>query len=169
MWYLALIKNLHKLEMPIPLLKWIHSWIIKMDVGAPQGSVLAATLFRLHVHFLSSYFLGLAVHIFADDLAIVIPGSREKRFSLNVKEIQEKPKIVMKQLEKFSNDLILPVNVNKTKTLPVHNAVSSTYPVVSYKNLTIEYVKIFKYLGVYISAKLGWGQFISERLTGIRK
>ena len=27
MWYPALIKNLHKLEMPIPLLKWIHSWL----------------------------------------------------------------------------------------------------------------------------------------------
>ena len=78
-----------------------------MDVGAPQGSVLAATLFRLHVHFLPSYFLDLAVHMFADDLAIVIPGSLEKRFSLNVKEIQEKAKMVMRQLEKFSNGLSL--------------------------------------------------------------
>ena len=97
-----------------------------MDVGAPQGSVLAATHFRLHVHFLPSYFLDLAVHMFADDLAIVIPGSLEKRFSLNVKEIQEKAKMVMRQLEKFSNDLMLPVNVNKTKTLLVHNVVSPT-------------------------------------------
>lgn len=184
MWYPALIRNLYSLEMPLPLLKWIHTWlqnrylyisfgdansrIIKMDVGAPQGSVLAATLFRLHVHFLPSYFFDLAVHMFADDLAIVIPGSLENKFSLNISEIQERAKIVMKQLEKFSNELILPVNVNKTKALLVHNVVSPPHPTIVYGDQMIEYVKIFRYLGVYISTKLGWGQFISERLKKIR-
>jgi hypothetical protein len=185
MWYPALIKNLQDLGMPLPLLKWLHSWlqnrylyisfgeansrIIKMNIGAPQGSVLAATLFRLHVHFLPSFFHDLAVHMFADDLAIIIPGSLEKRLSHNIEEIQKRAKVVMEQLEKYSNDLLLPVNVSKTKALLVHSAVSPSYPIIQYKNQNIEYVKSFKYLGVYISTKLGWGFFINERIRKIRK
>lgn len=185
MWFPALIANLSDLDMPLPLLKWVHSWLqnrsfvisfgdaisrnVKMNVGAPQGSVLAATLFRLHVHFLPSYFFGLAVHMFADDLAIVLVGSLEKRFSMNIVELENRAKDVMQQLEKFSNNSLLPVNVNKTKALLVHSVVSPSFPKIYYKNQNVEYVNSFKYLGVYISTKLGWGTFISERLRKIRK
>jgi hypothetical protein len=184
MWHPALIKNLNDLGMPLPLLKWIHSWlqnrylyisfgeansrIIKMDIGAPQGSVLAATVFRLHVHFLPFFFLDLTVHMFADDLAIVISGSLEKRFSHNIEEIQNRAKIVMEQLEKFSNDLLLSVNVTKTKAILVHSVVSPPYPTIQYRNQDIEFVKSFKYLGVHISTNLGWAVLINERIRKIR-
>ncbi len=100
MWFSALIKNLNDLGIPLPLLKWTHWWLQnrslhisygeensrhkKMSVGAPHGSVLAATLFRLHVHFLPSFFLDIAVHMFADDLALVLVESLEKHFSKNL-------------------------------------------------------------------------------------
>ncbi len=127
-----------------------------MSIGAPQRSVLAATLFRLHVQFLPSSVFDLVVHMFVDDLAIVISGSLEKRFTQNIEEIQERAKSLMKQLEKFSNNLLLPVNVNKTKALLAHNVVSPPYPMVEYKNQNIEFVKSSKYLGVYVSTKLRW-------------
>ena len=41
----------------------------RVFVGAPQGSVLATLLFRLHIHFLVSYFPQITRHLFADDLA----------------------------------------------------------------------------------------------------
>jgi hypothetical protein len=185
MWYPELIKNLNDLGMPLPLLKWVHFWlqnrymyisfgeansrIFKMNLGAPQGSVLAATLLRLHIHFLPSYLIDCTFHLFADDLAIVISGSLEKRFSLNINEIQEKANEVMNKLEKFSSDLLLPVNVAKTKAMLVHSVVSPTYPKIQCMNQNIEYVKTFKYLGAYISMKLGWGIFINERIRKIRK
>ena len=185
MWYPALIKNLHELNMPLPLLKWIHYWLrdrflyisfgeansrtIQMHVGAPQGSVLAATLFKLHVHFLPSFFMDLTLHLFADDLAIVITGSLEKRFSHNIEDLERRARWAMKQLERYSKNLILPVNVNKTKALLVHSVVSPTYPVIKFQNKNIEYVKSFKYLGDNISTKIGWGFFISERIRKIRK
>ena len=113
MWYPALISNLKALGLPIPLLKWIYNWLqkrtfsiyfgeaysrtIPMYVGAPQGSVLAATLFRLHVHFLPSFFFSLASHMFADDLAIQISGDLEKRFSLNVIELEVRAKLVLER------------------------------------------------------------------------
>ncbi|CAF1999823.1 unnamed protein product [Rotaria magnacalcarata] len=180
MWYPALIKNLHDLDMPLALLKWIHSWLqnrylyisygeansrtIKMNVDAPQGSVLAATLFKLHIHFLPSFLAGFNTHLFTDDLAIVIPGSLEKRFSLNIDEIEESAKVVMKKLEKFAHDTLLAINVNKTKALLVHSVVSPRYPTIKYNSQSVEYVKTFKYLGVYFSTKLDWGLFINERI-----
>ena len=154
------------------MIRWIQAWlqnrffyisyrdgnsrIIKMDVDAHQGSVLTATLFRLHVHFLSSFFLNLAVHMFADNLGIVLlVGSLEKRFSQNIIELEERAKLEMKQLKKFSDDFILPVNVSKTKALLVHSVVSPPIPDLNYKGQKLNYVKSFKYLGIYISTKLG--------------
>ena len=75
----------------------------------------------------------------------------------------------MKQLEKFSDDFILPVNVSKTKVLLVHSVVSPPIPNLNYKGQKLNYVKSFKYLGIYISTKLGWGTHIHKRLRTIRK
>ncbi|CAF4237223.1 unnamed protein product, partial [Rotaria magnacalcarata] len=120
MWHPALIKNLYDMDMPLPLLKWVHTWLqnrqlfisygdansrnIKMEVGAPQGSVLAATLFRIYVHLLPKLLSRFNTHMFADDLAITITGSLEKRFSHNIKDIEQQADFAMKQLEKFSED-----------------------------------------------------------------
>ena len=173
MWHPAVMKTLSELGMPLALLKWIHSWLrnrffyisygeetsrtIKMEVGAPQGSVLAATLFRLHVHFLPAVFANLAVHMFADDLAIVFAGSLEKKFSANITDIERQTDAAMKQLEKYANDILLPVNTNKTKALLVHSVVAPPLPKIQYKGQTIEHMLSFKYLGVTITTKLGWG------------
>lgn len=184
MWHPALMKTLSDLGMPISLLKWTHTWlqnrffylsygeelsrVIKMNVGAPQGSVLAATLFRLHVHFLPAIFMNLTIHMFADDLAIVIAGSLEKRFSFNIIDLERTAKLAMKQLEAYANKMLLPVNISKTKALLVHSVVAPQLPRVKYKNQTIEHVQSFKYLGVTISTKLGWGNYVSERLRKVR-
>ena len=187
MWYPVLTKNVNDLGMPLSMIRWIHAWlqnrsfyisygdessrIIKVDVGAPQGSVLAATLFRLHVHFLPSCSFNLAVHMFSDNLAIVLVRSLEKRFSRNIIELEERAKLTMKQLEKFSDDFILPVNISKTKAIVVHSVVSSPIQNVNYKEQKLDYVKSFKYLGIYISTKLGWGTYvyIHKKLRIIRK
>ena len=185
MWHPALFSTLHKLDFPLPLLRWIHLWLqgrtmsvhvgnavsrqINISVGAPQGSVLAATLFRLHVHFIPSYFFNLTCHLFADDLAIVITGALERRFSENIPLLEKQADIAMRALEKYAYDYILPVNVTKTKALLVHDVVAPPYPRVKYKGTDIEFVKRFKYLGVEITTKLGWGVYILNRLKKIRK
>ncbi|CAF4604610.1 unnamed protein product [Rotaria socialis] len=185
MWHPALLKTLLKLEFPPPLLRWIFSWlngrtmsihvgnavsrVIKLFVGTPQGSVLAATLFRLHVHFLPSYFMNLVCHLFADDLAIIISGALENTFSKNITELERQAEIAMRILAKYADDNLLPVNINKTKALLVHDVVAPPYPKIKYKELPIEFVKRFKYLGVDITTKLGWGIYIVKRLQIIRK
>jgi hypothetical protein len=185
MWHPALISTLLKLDFPLPLLHWILLWLrgrtmsihvgeavsrpINIFVGTPQGSVLAATLFRLHVHFLPAIFMNLTCHLFADDLAIVISGALENKFSMNIVELERQAEMAMKVLEKYANDNLLPVNTNKTKALLVHDVVAPLYPKVKYKGMEIEFVKRFKYLGVDITTKLGWGIYIQSRLKKIRK
>lgn len=185
LWYPALISNLKNLGMPLPLIKWIYNWLqgrtisihfgdaqsrcFPMLVGAPQGSVLAATLFRLHVHLLPSYFFSLSSHMFADDLAIHISGDLDKRFGLNIEELEKRAKFALEQLGKFADNNILPVNIDKTKALLVHSVVAPLRPKIEYRGKEIELVKNFKYLGVTISTKLGWGLFINDRIRKIRK
>jgi len=184
MWYPSLISSLIKLEMPLSYIKWIAEWLnnrslsihdgntfsrnIKMEVGAPQGSILAATLFRLHIHFLPSIFCQVTSHLFADDLAILMAGSLEKKFSLNIIDLEERANKTMKMLEKYADDNLLPVNVQKTKFLLVHNVISPSLPKIKYKNKKVEYVNTFKYLGVTITTKLGWGKYIDDKLKKIR-
>ena len=184
MWYPALISSLTKLDMPLAMTKWISLWLknrtfaihqgdarsrmIQMKVGAPQGSVLAATLFRLHIHTLPLLFPQISTHLFADDLAIVLVGSIEKKFSVNIRDIEVKAKQAMQCLEKFALDNILPVNVSKTKALLIHSVVSPPTPKIEYQGQRIEIVQEFKYLGVRIATKLGWGKYINARMKKIR-
>ena len=183
-WIPALIRNLYVMEMPLPLLKWISNWLkdrsfsihfgseklrtIPMKRGVPQGSVLAATLIRLYIHFLPDQLSGCITHLFADDMVMVLNGSLEKKFSTNILEVEAKADIFLNKLEKFSDDMILPVNVSKTKAMLIHNIVAPPYPQIRFKNIPIEFVKCYKYLGVNISVKLGWEKYVNERLKTIR-
>ncbi|CAF4300227.1 unnamed protein product [Rotaria sp. Silwood2] len=184
LWYPALISNLLELEMPLPLVRWIYQWLqgrtmaihhgesisrtIQIFSGAPQGSVLSATLFRLHIHFLPKTLARFCSHLFADDLALIIKGSIEKKFSQNIKDLEQQANIAMKSLENFSKNLILPVNIKKTKMMLVHSILSPSYPKVFFKNEIIEIVSSFKYLGVEIRTKMGWSPLIKKRLDKIR-
>ena len=135
-----------------------------MNIGAPQGSVLAASLFRLHVHTLPAQLRAYESHMFADDLAIQISGDIEKRLSKNIIELEKRAKIVFEILERFAADNLLPVNEMKTKAMLIHSAVFAEKPKLEFKEQQIEYVKSVKYLGVTISTKLGWSNFINERV-----
>jgi hypothetical protein len=79
---------------------------INIHIGAPQGSVLAATLFILCLHFLPELFLRFKTHLFADNFAILIKSSIEERLSENILQLEEQTKIAIKILEKYSKDII---------------------------------------------------------------
>lgn len=183
-WCPALMKTLQRLEMPQNLIRWTFNWLhnrsifispgnaesrlIKTGVGTPQGSTLAALLFRLHIFFLPSYFHNIVSHLYADDLTLVLKGALEKKLSENIIYLEEQARDTMLQLAKFADDHILPVNIEKTKIMLVHSAVAPSIPRVEYKTLAIEHVNNFKCLGVDIGTKLGWTKHIDNRLKKAR-
>ncbi|CAF3495742.1 unnamed protein product, partial [Rotaria socialis] len=138
MWHPALMRTLEQLNMPLQLRRWFFVWsqnhtmtilhgdaesrLIKISLGAPQGSLLAAFLFRLHVHFLPSYFTEITSHLFDDDLTLIIKGALELKISGNLEYLEIQAKSVLKSLEKFAADHILPINVPKTKLMLIHSA-----------------------------------------------
>lgn len=166
--------------MPLELRRWIFNWVqgrkmsvshgnttstsFSISVGASQGHVLTALLFRLHMHYLPSHFLHTVCHLFADDLIIIIKGVLEMRLSANIKYLESQARVVLKSSETFSNNHILPVNVSKTKAIIVHSAVDVQKPVIKYKDVNIGYVTSFKCLGIEIGTKLGMGKNIEIRL-----
>ena len=79
--------------------------------------------------------------LFANDLVIILACSIENKFSENIKDLEQRAVSILKKLENFADDLLLPVNVAKTKAILVHNIVAPPYPRVSYKTEQIEYVK----------------------------
>ena len=93
---------------------------------------------------------------FADNLAILMTGSLEKRFLLNIVELEERAKHVMYSLEKYTENNLLPVNIKKTKAVLMHN----------FQNQNIKNKKLKQFLHLNISVvtitqKLGWGSYIS--------
>jgi hypothetical protein len=70
----------------------------------------------------------------------------------------------LKKRKNFVNNLI-----NKTKALLVQDVVAPSYPKVKYKDIRIDFVQRFKYLGVDITTKLGWGIYIQNRIKKISK
>ena len=99
-----------------------------MKLGTPQGSVLGATLFRIHILLLPKYLFGTMFHLFAVDLVLILSGSLENKFSENVKELEQRAASTLKTLENFADHLLLPVNVAKTKAMLVHNVIAPPYP-----------------------------------------
>lgn len=132
--------------MPDEFRKWIFNWLqnrwmrvshseakprlFPIKVDAPQGSVLAAFLFRLHLHFLPLHFPQTVNHLFADDLTIIMNGALERGLLENTKCLQSQARVVLRELEHFSENYLLPVNVTKTKAMIVHNAVNVPKPVI---------------------------------------
>jgi len=99
-------------------------------------------------------FMQVNTHLFVDDLAILIKGSIEKKLSRNIVQLEEHAKIAMTALEKFSKDILLPVNIGKTKVMLFHNVVAPQHPNVYFMNQKIEYVDKFKYLGIELRTEL---------------
>jgi hypothetical protein len=99
---------------------------------------------------------------------MLVKGTIERRLSDNIKYVQDQATVVLKSLEKFAEDHILPVNVNKTKAMLVHSAVAVEKPEIMYQYNKIDYVKRFKCLGIEIGTKLGLGKHIEDRLKKVK-
>ena len=99
---------------------------------------------------------------------MILKGGLERRLSSDVEYLQSQAKVVLKSLEKFSENYILPVNISKTKAMIIHTVVKVKRPVLKYEKKRIKYVSSFRCLRVEIGTKLGMGKNIEARLKKVR-
>ncbi|CAF5021766.1 unnamed protein product, partial [Rotaria magnacalcarata] len=124
MWHPALFSTPLKLDFPLPLLRWIFSWLKDRTMSIHVGEAVSRPI---------NIFRGApqVCHLFADDLAIVITGALEKTFSKNIIELEKQAEVAMRILEKYAEENLLPVNINKTKAILVHSVVAPLHPKIS--------------------------------------
>ncbi|CAF4468776.1 unnamed protein product, partial [Didymodactylos carnosus] len=172
---------------PDAYVNWIYAWLVnrravieiastrsrwfKIARGGPQGSSFTATLFITY-HADMEHFIPAAMSsLFADDLAAVLAGQIGIKFRLQCIDVERRLKSCFKELEYYSQLTVQPLNYVKTKCMYTARAINYPNPLpdITGDNTQIEWVKLFKYLGYWISTKLGWGYTINQAKRRIRQ
>ena len=129
------------------------SEIISQKVGVPQGDKLSPLLFALFIADLSEILqkTGCFIIFYADDLAIG---------TTNLSNLQD----AFIQLEKYCSDNGMSVNIKKTKIVKYRKGgrLAST-DVIFYKNVPLEFVDKFEYLGIWLSTRLSPKHHLEHR------
>jgi hypothetical protein len=110
-------------------------------------------------------------HFFADDLIAVISGQIGVRFTDQCLDLEKRINFLLEYLVFYSLLLAQPINMSKTEAMFSARAIgSSKFDIfLKYeKEENIKWVKEFKYLGHWISPKLGWSKMIEKMMTKVR-
>ena len=161
------------MDIALSYTKWIYAWLknrhgvveiqgkrsrwFEIKRGGPQGSSFTPTLFITY-HSDMAEFLPMAMSFFfADDLAAVIAGQIGIRFTDQCIDLERRLHSFCEQLELYSILAVQPINY------------PNPMPVLRCGDQTIEWVSSFKYLGYWLTIKLGWGNIIGRACLRIRQ
>ncbi len=181
-----MIKKLRHLNIPPPLIHWIHNFLtdrhqavrigtvtsstIITNTGAPQGCVLSPFLYTLYTNDCISPSPITTYFKYSDDTAIL--GLLSDNNSITAYQLS------ISHFTQWCTDNFLELNVAKTKEMVIHTSRTPPSGLVptSIHNQTVEQVSHFKYLGLTIDNKLTFDQHIinihkrsQQRLHVIRK
>jgi hypothetical protein len=133
-WHIGLLVKLHRLNIPLALLRMIKDWLnnrtalvafgnlrskeINIEVDLPQGSSLSPCIFVVYHSDLVNRLGAHSCHIFADDLCVLIRASLEKRFSPLLEYLEREGNRVSQKIAGYSELWKQPINVDKTVIHP---------------------------------------------------
>jgi hypothetical protein len=139
--------------------------------GGPQGSSFTPTLFITYHSDMSDFIPGAMSFFFADDLAAVLAGRIGVKFTEQCIDLERRLQIFLEQLEFYSILAVQPINYLKTQVMFSPRAVRYPDPLphLCCGNQTIEWVNSFKYLGYWLTTKLGWGNIIKKTRVTTRQ
>lgn len=129
---------------------------VTVDVGVPQGSVLAPILFSLYVADIAKYLTEYKITMYADDLSILISrGSHE----LNCLACND----LMKKIAQWFSKNSLYLNSSKTEFLLFHTRQKQTQNInIQLGEVNLKRSSTVKFLGVTISDTLEWDSHIDK-------
>jgi len=171
LWFCGLWLKLKRLECPLYLIAWLRHYLtgrmayiniknsrsnnFTLMKGVPQGSCIGPILFILyHYDILDSLSTIHWKHLFADDLAVLFSPSSMLSSAAMILDLIEQVKDVLDHLIKYSTKWKQAINFNKTQWILFHRQVAPRVPDIDHDGHHIERVSKFKYLGMFLDAKL---------------
>lgn len=149
-----------------------YSSIKTLQMGIPQGSVIAPMLFNILLHDLPSKLSSKVVLVqYADDICMWMPvllkKSTKKR---QIDYLQKKYQIELNKIFTYMFDNGLTLSSEKTKMMLFNNGQNpSILPTFKLGTDTLNYADSVKFLGIHFSSKLSWNLHIDYIITKARK
>lgn len=180
LWFEGCLGKLGKMGIPRAYVDWIRAWLtgrravievqgkrsrwFPIERGGPQGSCFTPTLFITYHSDMADFIPGAMSFFFADDLAAVIAGQMGIRFTEQCIDLERRIQCFLKQLEAYSILAVQPINYTKTEAMFSARAICYPNPMPRLQcgEHRIEWVQSFKYLGYWLTTKLGWGNMIGK-------
>jgi hypothetical protein len=108
-------------------------------------------------------------HLFADDLAAIVSSQIGVEFTTQCLDLEKRLKSFSEQLEYYCLLTVQPINYNKTEGLWSTRAPRSAPFDIEIGGNKIKWTKEFKYLGYFITPRLGRGKLIRKYMLKIRQ
>lgn len=131
-----------------------------LTTGVPQGSILGPIIFLMSINDMPLYGSLSDITIFADD-------ATESVFANTVMEVETKLQEKANDIETWSSDNKMVVNVDKTKTMLISNnqklrTLTNRNLIVKVGEKTVEQVSHEKLLGIQIDEALTWDDQVKQ-------
>jgi ribonuclease HI len=149
-----------------------YSEFQRIDMGIPQGSIMAPLLFTILIHDLpNALSKSTSVVQYADDVAIWINTSLRKHTkSRVVNYVQQIYQMELNKLSNYMKENGLELSGEKTSLMLFNNGLNSkSLPKLYLDGVLLLYKQSVKFLGVYFTTKLKWKVHIEYLLTKARK
>ena len=180
LWFEGCLGKLGRLGIPQSYVNWIREWLndrrasieiqgkrskwFPIQRGGPQGSSFTPTLFITYHSDMADFIPAAMSFFFADDLAAVLAGQISTSFTNQCVDLERRLQTFLEQLEFYAVLAVQPINYVKTQALFSARAVSypNPMPQLNCGDHSLEWVSAFKYLGYWLTLKLGWGNMIGK-------
>ncbi|CAF2097413.1 unnamed protein product [Rotaria magnacalcarata] len=187
LWFDDCVGKLSRLGIPTAYVAWIKEWLTNrrgyIDIqgtcsrwfpikrGGPQGSCLTPSIFITYHSVMSDAFPMAMSFLFADGVAATIAGQMGIKYTDPCIDLEKRLASFFNHLEYYSVLSVQPINYKKTHAMWTARAVSypNPMPILKCGEHIISWTNEFKYLGYWISTKLGRPSLINYTLLKVRQ
>ena len=131
-------------------------------MGVPQGACLAPLLFAIYINDVCEVLGDCDIVLYADDIAI-----HQHNYSLN--QLETNMNNAMNKFNDYCLFNYLTVNNSKTKFMVFSSEKIEVPPVIRSNNNTIEFVRTFKYLGIFIDDDLRHSSHLNSLIVFMKQ